>query len=76
MSKVYVIGIRFLIELTKISVAKGWSDQEVNAQIDKLGIYYKAKFSQRYHAYLVDLKCNITYQNIRGKTKFRPIFIP
>ena len=34
-SKVYVIGIRFQIELTKISVTKGWSDQEVNAQIDK-----------------------------------------
>ena len=32
---VYVIGIRFQIELTKISVTKGWSDQEVNAQIDK-----------------------------------------
>ena len=28
-------GIRFQIELTKISVTKGWSDQEVNAQIDK-----------------------------------------
>ena len=36
----------------------------------------KAKFSQRYDIYLVDLKCNITYQNIRGKTKVRPIFIP
>ena len=24
------------IELTKISVTKGWSDQEVNAQIDKV----------------------------------------
>ena len=34
-SKVYVIGIRFQIELTKISVTKGWSDQGVNAQIDK-----------------------------------------
>ena len=32
---VYVIGIRFQIELTKISVTKGWSDQDVNAQIDK-----------------------------------------
>ena len=31
----YVTGIRFQIELTKISVTKGWSDQEVNAQIDK-----------------------------------------
>ena len=27
--------MRFQIELTKISVVKGWSDQEVNAQIDK-----------------------------------------
>ena len=34
-SKVFVTGIRFQIELTKISVTKGWSDQEVNAQIDK-----------------------------------------
>ena len=36
-------------------------------------ISYKAKFSQRYNIYLVDLKCNITYQNIRGdsdKTNF------
>ena len=39
-------------------------------------ISYKAKFSQRYNIYLVDLKCNITYQNIRGKTKVRPIFLP
>ena len=35
----------------------------------------KAKFSQRDNIYLVDLKYNITYQNIRGKTKVRPIFI-
>ena len=34
-SKVYVTGMRFQIELTKISVTKGWSDQEVNTQIDK-----------------------------------------
>ena len=34
-SKVFVIGIRFQIELDKISVTKGWSDQELNAQIDK-----------------------------------------
>ena len=33
--QVYVIGIRFQIEIIKISVTKGWSDQEVNAQIDK-----------------------------------------
>ena len=39
-------------------------------------ISYKAKFSQRYNIYLVDLKCNITYQNIQGETKVRPIFIP
>ena len=39
-------------------------------------ISYKAKFSQRDNIYLKDLKCNITYQNIRGKTKVRPIFIP
>ena len=32
-------------------------------------ISYKAKFSQRYNIYLVDLKCNITYQNIRGKLR-------
>ena len=35
MSKVDVIGIRFQIKLTNISVTKGWSDQEVNNQIDK-----------------------------------------
>ena len=35
-------------------------------------ISYKAKFSQRYNIYLVDLKYNITYQ----LTKVRPIFIP
>ena len=39
-------------------------------------ISYKAKFSQRYNIYLVYLKCNITYQNIRGETKVRLIFIP
>ena len=38
-------------------------------------ISYKAKFSQRDNTYLADLKYNITYQNIRGKTKVRPIFI-
>ena len=27
--------MQFQIELTKISVTKGWSDQKVNAQIDK-----------------------------------------
>ena len=27
--------MQFQIELTKISVAKDWPDQEVNAQIDK-----------------------------------------
>ena len=27
--------MQFQIELTKIYVIKGWSDQEVNAQIDK-----------------------------------------
>ena len=32
-------------------------------------ISYKAKFSQRYNIYLLDLKCNITYQNIRGKLR-------
>ena len=35
-----------------------------------------AKLSQRDNVYLVDLKYNITYQNIRGKTKIRPIFMP
>ena len=34
-SKVYITRMRFQIELTKISVTNGWSDQEVNAQIDK-----------------------------------------
>ena len=31
----YVLGIRFQIKLTKISVTKGWSDQDVNTQFDK-----------------------------------------
>ena len=39
-------------------------------------ISYKAKFLQRHNIFLEDLKCNITYQNIRGETKVRPIFIP
>ena len=39
-------------------------------------ISYKTKFSQRDNAYLVDFKYNITYQNIRGKTKVRSIFKP
>ena len=34
-SKVYVIGIRFQIKLTNISVTKSWPDQEVHTQIDK-----------------------------------------
>ena len=38
-------------------------------------ISYKAKFSQRDNIYLVDLKWDITYQNIRGETKIRPIFM-
>ena len=39
-------------------------------------ISYKTKFSRRDNIYLVDLKYNITYQNIWGKTKVRPIFMP
>ena len=39
-------------------------------------ISYKAKFSQRDNMHPVDLKYKITYQNIQGKTKVRPIFIP
>ena len=35
----------------------------------------KAKFSLRDNVYLVDLKYNISYQNIRGKTKVIPISI-
>ena len=56
-------------------MTKGWPDQEVNAQIDQRSqpISYKAKLSQRENIYLVDLKYNITYQNIRGKTKVRQI---
>ena len=33
---------------------------------------YKATFPQRDNIYLVDLKYNVTYQNIRGKTQVRP----
>ena len=39
-------------------------------------ISYKTKFSQRDNTYLVDLKYNITYQNIRRKTKARLFFMP
>ena len=39
-------------------------------------ISYKVKFSQRNNIYLADLKYNITYQNVFGETKVRPIFIP
>ena len=38
-------------------------------------IKYKVNFSQRDNIYLVDLKYNMTYQNIQGETKVRPIFI-
>ena len=39
-------------------------------------ISYKAKFSQKDNTYLVDLKYNTTYQNILGKIKVRPFFMP
>ena len=32
-------------------------------------ISYKIKFWQTYNIYLVDLKCNITYQNTQGVTR-------
>ena len=35
MSEVYVLGIRFQMKLTKISVTKDWSDQDLNTQFDK-----------------------------------------
>ena len=35
MSDVYVLGIQFQIKLTKISMTKGWSNQEVNTQFGK-----------------------------------------
>ena len=34
-SEVYVSAIRFQIKLTKISVTKGLSEQDVNTQFDK-----------------------------------------
>ena len=36
-------------------------------------ISYKMKFSQKDNIYLVDLKCNVTYQNIREETKVKLI---
>ena len=33
-----LIGIRFQIKLTNISMTKDWSDQEVNTQIDQISI--------------------------------------
>ena len=56
-SKDYVIGIRFQIELNKICVTKIWSDQEVNNQIDKdLNPYATRPNFHRDNIYLVDLK--------------------
>ena len=58
-------------------MTKGWSDQEVNTEYDRdQPINYKAKFLQRDNICLVDFKYNITYQNVRGETNVRPIFIP
>ena len=39
-------------------------------------ISYKTKFLQRDNIYLVHLKYNITYQNMGGETKVRPICMP
>ena len=39
-------------------------------------INYKTKFSERDNIYLVDLKYNIAYQNVRGETNVTLIFIP
>ena len=51
-------------------MTKSWSDQEVNAQIDNdFNPQATRPNFQRYNIYLVDLKCNITYQNIRGKLR-------
>ena len=66
-------------------MTNGWSDQELNTQIDKdlnpLGT--RPSFHREMIYTLVHLKYNITnipknttYQNIWGKTKVRPIFMP
>ena len=65
----FIYPIRYKVEF--------WSDEEVKTKLAKLSTRsYKAKFSQRDKIYLLDLKYNLTYQNIRGKAKFIPIFIP
>ena len=50
-------------------MTKGWSDKELNTQFHKDYKSYKVKFSQRDNIYLVDLKYNITYQNIWGEPR-------
>ena len=58
-------------------MTKGWSDQEINLQFDKdLNPQATRPNFHRDNINLVDLKCNIPYQNIWGETKVRPIFIP
>ena len=59
-------------------MTKGWSDQEVNNQFDKdlNPQATRPNFHREIIYTLVDLKYNITYQNIWGETKVRPIFIP
>ena len=67
----------FQIKLTNISMTKGWSDQEVNTQIEKdLNPYATRPNFHTDNIYLADQKYNITYENIRGETQVRPIFIP
>ena len=49
-SEVFVLGIRFQIKLTQISVTKGYSKQVVSTQFDKDLIIYKLQgqiFSER-----------------------------
>ena len=71
----FVLTKKIYEKLVTISVTKAWSDPKVNPQIDKGSqpINYKAIFSQRDNIYLVDLKCNVTYQNIREETKVKLI---
>ena len=72
------MGIRFQIKLTNSSVTKGWSDQEVIPKLTRISTHKLQGqiFTERDNVYLVDQKYNITYQNIQGKTKVRPIFMP
>ena len=61
-----------------MSVLKGWSDQKVNTQFDKISTHklQDENFTARYY---IPNKSQLQYnleKNIWGKTKVRATFIP